>query len=103
MQFQEFRTPTLIKLDGNSDVFTNGLVWMEQATGRVVKTQFNLGRRGSGIEIVTTYRADPDLQIDVPVRLKEVYPDGQNGDITGEATYSRFRRFQVTTQENVKP
>ena len=102
VQFQEFQTPTLIKLDGNSDVFVNGLVWVEQATGRIVKTQFNLGKRGSGIEITTTFRKDPELQIDVPVMLKEWYPDGHGGDITGEATYSHFRRFQVTTLEDVK-
>ena len=102
MQFQEMRTPTLIKLDGNADVFTNGLLWVEQVTGRVVKTQFNLGRRGSGIEIITTFQRDPDLGIDVPVLLKEWYPDGSGGDITGEASYSHFRRFQVSTQEEVK-
>jgi hypothetical protein len=102
LQFQEMRTPTLIKLDGNSDVFTNGLLWVEQATGRVVKTQFNLGRRGTGIEIITTFQRDSDLQIDVPVLLKEWYPDGGGGDITGEASYSHFRRFQVTTQDELK-
>jgi len=102
LQFQEMRTPSLIKLDGNADVFTNGLLWVEQATGRVVKTQFNLGRRGTGIEIITTFHQDPDLQIDVPVLLKEWYPDGSGGDITGEASYSHFRHFQVTTQDELK-
>jgi hypothetical protein len=102
LQFQETRTPTMIKIDGNADVFTNGLLWVEQSTGRIVKTQLNLGRRGSGIEIATTFRLDPDLQIDVPASLKEWYPDGYGGDIKGEATYSRFRRFQVATQEDIK-
>jgi hypothetical protein len=102
VQFQEFRTPSFIKLDGNADVFSTGLVWLEQATGRVVKTQFNIGRRGAGIEIVTTFRADPELGIDVPAMLKEWYPDGRGGDIRGEATYSRFRRFQVRTEEELK-
>jgi hypothetical protein len=102
LQFQEFRSPSLIKLDGNADVFSSGLLWVEQATGRVVKTQFNVGRRGAGIEIVTTFKNDPDLQIDVPVLLKEWYPAGTDGDITGEATYSHFRRFQVNTQEEVR-
>jgi len=102
LQFQEFRTPSFIKLDGNADVFTSGLLYVEQATGRVVKTQLNIGRRGSGIEIQTTFQRDPMLEIDVPAQLKEWYPDGQGGDITGEATYSRFRRFQVSTQEDVK-
>jgi len=102
MQFQEFRTPTFIKLDGNADIFSNGLLYVEQATGRIVKTQLNIGKRGSGIEIQTTFQRDPNLAIDVPVLLKEWYPDGQGGDITGEATYSRFRRFQVSTQEEVR-
>src|SRR3954447_10607432 len=102
LQFQEFRTPSFIKLDGNADVFANGLLYVQQATGRVVKTQLNIGRRGSGIEIQTTFQRDPMLEIDVPALLKEWYPDGQGGDITGEATYSRFRRFQVSTQEDLK-
>lgn len=102
LQFQEFRTPSFIKIDGNADVFANGLLYVQQATGRIVKTQLNIGRRGSGIEIQTTFQRDPMLEIDVPARLKEWYPDGQGGDITGEATYSRFRRFQVSTQEEVK-
>ena len=102
LQFQEFQTPTMIKVNGNTDVFMNGLVWVEQATGRVVKTQFNIGKRGTGIEVATTFRTDPELQIDVPVQLKEWYPDGQGGDITGEATYGHFRRFQVSTQEDLK-
>lgn len=102
LQFREFRTPTFIKLDGNADLYCTGLLWVEQATGRIVKTQLNIGRRGAGIEIVTTFKRDPGLQIDVPVLLKEWYPDGHGGDITGEATYSGFRRFQVATQEEVK-
>jgi hypothetical protein len=101
LQFKEFRTPSIIKLDGNTDLFTAGLVWLEQATGRVRKTQLTIGKRGSGIQIETTFRADPDLGIDVPDVLKEWYPDGYGGDITGEATYGRFRRFKVSTAEQV--
>jgi hypothetical protein len=102
LQFQEIRTPTLIKIDGNADIFTNGLLWIDEVTGRVAKTQLNLGKRGSGIEIQTTFQHDPEIQIDVPATLKEWYPDSGGGDITGEATYGHFRRFQVNTQEEVK-
>src|SRR4051812_40807054 len=79
LQFQEMRTPSLIQINGNGDIFANGLLWVEQASGRVVKTQLNLGRRGSGVEIVTTFKRDPELKVDVPVLLKEWYPDGSNG------------------------
>jgi hypothetical protein len=102
LQFQEILSPTFIKANGSVDVFSTGLVWIEQATGRVVKSQFNVGKRGTGIEVITTFKPDPDLKIDVPVLLKEWYPDGQGGDITGEASYSRFRRFTVSTEEEIK-
>jgi hypothetical protein len=102
LQFKEYRTPTLMKMDGSQDVFTAGIVYVEQATGRIVKTQFNLGRRGSGIEIQTTFHRDPGLGIDVPVLMKEWYPDGMGGDVRGEASYGGFRRFTVTTSEGVK-
>jgi len=52
-------------------------------------------------EIVTTYRHEPDLGIDVPAEMQDWYPDGR-GDIRGVATYGRFRRFQVKTEETIK-
>jgi hypothetical protein len=102
LQFQEFRAPSILKLDGNSDVFVSGLVWLEQASGRIRKTQFNIGRRGTGLQIDTTFREDADLGIDVPATMKEWYPDPTGGDITSEATYGRFRRFNVSTAEDLK-
>jgi hypothetical protein len=99
LQFQEFRPPSILKLDGSTDVFVKGLVFLEQSSGRIRKTQFNIGRVGAGIQIETTFRADDDLGIDVPAQMKEWYPDPTGGDITSEATYARFRRFSVKTEE----
>lgn len=102
LQFQEYRSPSIIKVDGNNDVFTYGLIWLEQATGRVLKTQLKMGRRDSGIQIETQFKPDPDLGIIVPVSMKEWYPDGNGGDITGTASYDHFRRFSVSTDETIK-
>ena len=38
------------------------------------------------------------LGIDVPVELRNGIRTG-SGDITGEATYGRFRRFQVDAED----
>src|SRR5688500_8531219 len=101
VQFQEFQLPTLIKGNGNQDILTRGLVWIEEDTGRVVKTELRIGGRSSPISIITEYKFDEDLGINVPVAMRDWYPDG-SGEIRGVASYGRFRRFQVTTTEAVK-
>jgi hypothetical protein len=77
------------------------LIWVEQQTGRIVKTQLRLGRPPSETQIETSFRFDADLGIDVPTEMHEWYPD-RTGEISGVATYARFRRFQVRTDETVR-
>jgi hypothetical protein len=101
VQFQEWKLPTIIKANGNQDVLTRGLVWVEEDTGRVVKTELRIGGRSSPTSIVTLYRFDDELGTSVPVEMRDWYPDG-TGEIRGVATYGRFRRFKVETSEEVK-
>ena len=100
-KFQEWRLPTLIKGNSNQDILTRGLVWIDEGTGRVMKTELRIGSRSTPTTITTTYTFDADLGINVPVEMQDWYPDG-NGEIRGIATYGRFRRFQVSTNEAVK-
>ena len=52
--------------------------------------------------ITVTYRRDDALGLWVPARMEERYRrPGDSMQVTGVATYSRFRRFQVTTSEDV--
>jgi hypothetical protein len=101
VQFQEFKVPSLIKGNGNADIMSRGLAWVEEDTGRVVKTELRIGGRSSPISIITLYKLDEELGINVPVEMRDWYPDG-TGEIRGVATYGRFRRFQVKTEETVK-
>ena len=41
----------------------------------------------------------PELGIDVPAEMRDWYPDGTRRRFAGVATYGRFRRFQVRTDE----
>ncbi len=100
MRFVEFRTPTLLKGNANSDLPSRGLVWIEEDTGRVVKTELQLGSNAFPIRIVTTFAFDQDLGINVPSRMEDWYPDGA-GEFRGTATYGKFRRFQVQTEEAI--
>ena len=101
VQFQEFKVPTLIKGNGNQDIPSRGLAWIEEDTGRVVKTELRIGGRTSPTSIITEYKLDEELGINVPVAMRDWYPDG-TGEIRGVATYSKFRRFQVKTEETLK-
>jgi hypothetical protein len=100
VRFQEWVLPTLLRGDSNSNVPANGLIWIDQRTGRVAKTELEVGLGRFPAEIVTTYRFDESLGIHVPAEMRDWYPDGV-GEFRGVATYARFRRFQVRTREDL--
>ena len=50
--------------------------------------------------VTVTFREDAQLQLWVPAQMDEVYRAASDEhDITGLATYSNYRRFQVNTGE----
>lgn len=101
VHFEERLTPTILHGNANSDLPARGLAWIEEPTGRVVKTELQVGSRTFPVRIDTTFATDGTLHMDVPVEMREWYPDGV-GEITGVATYQHFRRFQVNTTEKVE-
>lgn len=60
-----------------------------------MKTELIPGGR-SFPDIVTSFTFDAALQLDVPVEMRESY-----GGMTGVASYGRFRRFGVQTEERI--
>jgi hypothetical protein len=89
VQYNEWVRPTILKAaQANGDLPAKGRHWIEEGTGRVMKSEIVV----RGETVVTTFRFDDDLQIDVPMMME---------DNLGTATYSRFRRFGVQTEERV--
>jgi hypothetical protein len=102
VRFQEFRIPSILRTGANQDVLTSGLIWVDEQTGRVARTRLQIGPARTPPEVVTTFSRDEGLGIDVPSTMTDWYPDGTRGEIRGTATYSRFRRFGVKTEESIK-
>jgi len=98
VRFVEFRRPTVLKLNANADLFSSGLMWIEEGTGRVVKTELQFGQ---AIRISTLFAFDETLGINVPVVMEDRYPD-RTGEFRGKATYGKFRRFEVKTEETIE-
>ena len=82
--------------------------WVDESTGRVVKTEARSGTAPNTATSVTTFRFDDALGINVPDQMRESRV-GRNrtairsaiDQFTGVATYSRFRRFAVRTDEEI--
>jgi hypothetical protein len=90
--FVERGRPTLLRAGpfADQDVPTRGVVWIEEATGRILQTELEVGRGRGAPKMTTKFRLDERLQVTVPVEMRTQNPDGT-------ATYTNFRRFGVDT------
>jgi hypothetical protein len=96
--FEEKDRPTLIQTPESRDVVTRGLVWIDPATGRVLRTQIDPQlEKGRKTRVTVTYAREASLDQWVPVEMKEVY-ELATRQISGEATYTNYRRFQTAVK-----
>jgi hypothetical protein len=110
LTFQEIRTPTVLRRRGGSgshDMPSHGTFEIEPGTGRVLAAEFTADNPDSKVSATfkVRYAIDPKLDISVPVEVTERYwqPAKPNEDVVEmRATYSAFRRFEVTTGEQIK-
>jgi hypothetical protein len=103
LEFKETARPTYIATTDSRDLPVSGRIWIDEATGAVRKTHFDAVDPSVAAHITVTYVRDETLGIWVPARMDERYlGSGGAAQVTGTATYSRFRRFQVSTSENVE-
>jgi hypothetical protein len=111
LSFKEKARPTLIGTTGGTEIPIEGRIWLDASSGQVVRTELRFDR---GSEKRSFIRVDfgPLTQTDVlvPTVMWEWYEGAnQEGRIGGDktlvqcvATYSNYRRFQVSTREQIK-
>jgi hypothetical protein len=100
VQYEEWALPTVLRRQANLNLPAHGRLWVEETTGRVLQTELliDVGRLPN--QIVTSFQFDRDLQINVPVEMRERYEIRSR--MTGTATYGRFRRYDVHTDESFR-
>jgi hypothetical protein len=104
VKFEERDGPTLIHTDGGRDIFSRGRLWIEPLTGRVLMSEMITGDEHVRADLVVSYQSEPLLGLLVPIELRERYTGaGYGATITGEATYTNFRRFQVSVEQTIGP
>ena len=98
VNFQEQARPTMVRGQGSADAPSTGKMWIDAATGRVLKTEL----RVNSSQVQTTFSWDESLGVAVPAEMRDSYMVGPTA-FRAKATYSRFRRFDVSTTEKIEP
>ena len=100
VQFREIARPTLLRANANRDFPTHGFYWVDEDSGRVVKTTLLFVNEF----VTTTFTYDPDLRLDVPAEMTQQWYLGRTRSMqfTATSTYGRFRRFGVQTEEKIR-
>jgi hypothetical protein len=102
VRFEEVGLPTLIRTSGGASLPASGTFWIEPSTGVVLRSIVRAELPAFRAEIAVKFEPHQALDVRVPAELKEKYT-GRAYELEGTATYSRFRKFRVTTDEVVKP
>lgn len=80
-------------------------VWIEQTTGRLLKTELRMGNAPATQLTTTTFGREATIGIDVPLEMRDSYlvsgTFNRQDQFIGTATYGRFRRFQVHVEETI--
>ena len=102
MRYRESARPTLIKTTRGADLALEGSLWIEPSSGAVAKTTMNAADPAVRAIVTVTFRPDESLAIWVPEQMEEYYKASSSSDeIVATATYSKVRRFQVSTDEKI--
>jgi len=104
IEFRETGRPTFVATTGGRDLPVSGRFWISEADGTVLRTELNALDTGVEAHITVTYQKDDGIGLFAPARMEERYRRPRDPmEVQGVATYSRFRRFQVSTSEELAP
>jgi hypothetical protein len=112
IDFEEKRTPTLIRTTDGRDVACHGRIWVEPGGGAVLRTKLIVGGfdgLGSFSTVDVTYARDARLGLWLPAKMTErhegIIRRASTGKftraspaavVTATATYSDFKRFEAS-------
>lgn len=92
--YRETGRPSLIKTSRGRDLPLAGRLWIEPATGIVLKTYLVAADPEVRAQVTVEMKEDEDIELWVPALMEEYYKDARESrDIFGRATYDLYRRF----------
>jgi hypothetical protein len=106
IHFSERGLQTLVRGDNGELLHSTGTLWIEPATGRVLKTDFDVENIYSKLPIkartTVSYTRGKTMDILLPHQMSEHYETSAS-TIDCLADYSNFRRFEVNVKFDFGP
>jgi hypothetical protein len=102
IEYKEEGRPSFVRGRSDLDLFAHGRLWVEAETGRLLKTEVLLDQPSLRARITTSFRFDDRFGIAVPFEMQEEYKFDNGTKVTAVATYDRFRRFDVSTEDTLR-
>ena len=100
IRFTERAMPRVIRTP--DDAAASGSFWVDEATGRILRTELRVSTGSTTSVIGVSYSHQPKLDMWLPVLMSERYTTPRQPTITGRAIYSNFRRFDVQVATIIK-
>jgi hypothetical protein len=97
VDYREMTRPSIIRGPRGSDLLMHGRLWLDGATGTILRTEIMLDVTGLTATIATRFVHDATFGVAIPVEMNEEYIVRNTTRVTGTATYGRFRSFKVST------
>ena len=105
IRFHEWTGRSLVAGGNGETLYSNGTLWIEPETGRVIQTEFEIENpyaqsRVRG-RIVVTYGTGKNVKLLVPATMVEHYESAYN-TVDCRADYSNFRPFEVDVKFEIR-
>ncbi len=104
IKYVERGAPTLFQHNAREDNPSSGRLWIDAVTGEVLRTEHVVTPADMKATFTTDFRRDKTLGVALPSEMREALTkpiDEGEERVQGTARYSNFRRFNVTTGENI--
>jgi formylglycine-generating enzyme required for sulfatase activity len=102
VEYKEVGSPAMIHGEAGVDLPSHGRLWIDIATGRVLKTELQVEQPAVRAVITVLFQAEEKSGIAVPLEMREQYTFSNGNRVNTVANYGRFRRFDVNASEDIR-
>jgi hypothetical protein len=100
LAYVELARPTLVRNVTGMDLTMRGTLWVDPATGVILKTSMWVADGAMMATVTVDFREDESVDFWVPAEMTEHYRASSGSEeIRCTATYSNYRKFSVSTDE----
>ena len=103
LAYEEIARPTLVRNVTGMDLTMRGTLWVETATGVIVRTSMWVADAAIIATVTVDFREDEAMRLWVPDQMTEHYRAASGSEeIRCTATYRNYRKFTVSTGEVIE-